>query len=312
MQTFFSIIVTSYNKQEYVKSCIESVLGQTFKDFELIFVDDLSDDESVKIAENFADNRLKVYKNNTNLGVSYSRNFGLQNSCGKYILFVDVDDRLEPQILENAYKSLSKNPSQMLVFPYSFYYRDTKKTNSKNRFQRLFYLEKLPSNFLAQNATKELCSMNYEVWNKIFQREFLIENSIKFCEELSFGEDMVFYAQVLANLKTCAKLNQKGYLYTTLKKKPMENFIWEGKFLQFKKSMQYSQKILEKTKFKKHFEERQVFVLNWWLMKLRKKNDVSALYNFAKEFCPKARIVNVFSIFDLIFFTIYLKILQKL
>ena len=100
---FFSIIVPVYNTNEsYLKSAIESVINQTFKDYELIIVDDAST-VNYKIPEN-----IKYIRNETNKGTLYSRKIGAINSNGKYIIYLDSDDRLTTDALQVIYNSINK------------------------------------------------------------------------------------------------------------------------------------------------------------------------------------------------------------
>lgn len=87
-----SIIVPVYNTEQYVGRCIQSILLQSFTDFELILIDDGSKDDSGKICEEYANSndKIRVFHNERNRGVSFSRNVGIQNSLGKYIIFIQV------------------------------------------------------------------------------------------------------------------------------------------------------------------------------------------------------------------------------
>jgi glycosyltransferase involved in cell wall biosynthesis len=100
-----SVIINIFNTEKYLQRCLDSVLTQTFPDFELILVDDCSTDSSLAICEECArkDRRVKVIHNTKNQGCPHARKIGLDVSCGKYILFVDSDDWLEHNMLELMY-----------------------------------------------------------------------------------------------------------------------------------------------------------------------------------------------------------------
>ena len=99
-----SIIVPVYNVDQYLENCIESILNQTFKDYELILIDDGSTDKSGEICDKYEkkDNRIKVI-HKYNGGLSSARNAGLDLACGKYIGFVDSDDSIHPEMYEILY-----------------------------------------------------------------------------------------------------------------------------------------------------------------------------------------------------------------
>jgi glycosyltransferase involved in cell wall biosynthesis len=110
---FFSVIIPLYNKEKYIEATINSVLNQTFKDFEIIIVDDGSTDNSYKIVSRFQD--LQIFKiQQENQGVSIARNFGIENSNSEYIALLDADDIWEPNHLNELHKSIIKHPKASL------------------------------------------------------------------------------------------------------------------------------------------------------------------------------------------------------
>jgi len=115
---FFSVIIPLYNKEKFIKNTIESVLNQEFTDFEIIIVNDGSTDNSLKQLEIFSNDRITIF-NQENQGVSVARNFGLEQSKGKYICFLDADDYWYPHFLSQIYKYIKLLPQQK-VFTSAF------------------------------------------------------------------------------------------------------------------------------------------------------------------------------------------------
>ena len=111
-----SVIVPVYNCEKYIGKCIESILNQTFKDLELILIDDGSADESGKICDEYKiqDKRVKVI-HEKNSGVSIARNVGINVAKGKYIGFVDSDDYLAPDMYESLYENLMKSHADVAI-----------------------------------------------------------------------------------------------------------------------------------------------------------------------------------------------------
>ena len=104
---FFTIIVPVYNSEKFIKRCISSILNQNFFDYEIIIINDCSTDASNRICKKFRQdnlNKIKLIKNEKNLGAGQSRNLGLKYASGRYIIFLDSDDYL----LENSLNSLEK------------------------------------------------------------------------------------------------------------------------------------------------------------------------------------------------------------
>ena len=106
----FSIIIPVYNSEDYLSECIESVLRQTFQDFEIILINDGSSDRSGEICENYTkiDPRIRVY-HQINAGVSTARNLGLRSATGEWTLFLDSDDRINCHTLNYIYKVIQSN-----------------------------------------------------------------------------------------------------------------------------------------------------------------------------------------------------------
>ena len=120
MDKLISVIVPVYNVEKFLDKCISSIVNQTYKNLEIILIDDGSTDESVQICDKWQekDNRVRLtHKENT--GVSDTRNIGLEKTTGEYICFVDSDDYIEPDYIENLYKSLTENNADIASITYS-------------------------------------------------------------------------------------------------------------------------------------------------------------------------------------------------
>ena len=113
-----SIIMPNYNSAKYVKATINSVLNQTYENWEILFVDDCSTDNSVEIVEGFQDERIRIFRNEKNSGAAVSRNLALREAKGKWIAFLDSDDLWDPQKLEKQLFFMVKNDYS---FTYTYY-----------------------------------------------------------------------------------------------------------------------------------------------------------------------------------------------
>lgn len=110
-----SVVMPVYNGEKYIKDSIKSILNQTFKDFELIIINDGSTDKTLKIIEQFKEKRIFLYNNKKNLGVAKSLNVGLKLAKGKYIARIDADDLNYPNRFEIQVKFLNQNPEYVLI-----------------------------------------------------------------------------------------------------------------------------------------------------------------------------------------------------
>ncbi len=301
-EPFFSIVTTVYNKEKYIKQCILSVLNQTFGDFEFIVVNDCSTDNTLNVLEEFKDDRIKIHNIANNRGVSFCRNYGLKNACGKYIYFIDSDDYLEETILKRAYEELCLNPSDMLIFPYHLYMETKKRVKRDNSKRMLKPIVNFKKPFCVQSSTKELLELSYEVWNKIFNRDFLCNSSIFFKEDLGFSEDLVFYCDILAHAKTATYLDAAGYYYRFFRKKKFNNdYVVE----QFEKAFGYIKDTIVNKMGEEYYIQKVSSILNYWIIKLDYDKD---LYNLALKLSKGKGIINIKGGLRKIFHKFYSKV----
>lgn len=193
-----SIIVPIYNAQKYIDVCLESIIKQTYQDFELILVDDGSQDASGRICDLYAkkDQRITVY-HRENHGVSASRNFGLAHARGKYVLFVDADDSIEPDMLKRCIGLADENKADLVICSFRYYMRDENNRMVENSLACDFCGEgrEIFNLWFTTLVEKEILN---PPWNKLIKKELLDNNRIQFNEEFSICEDMTFSTQLLA------------------------------------------------------------------------------------------------------------------
>lgn len=196
-----SIIVPIYNASKYLEKCLDSLINQTKKELEFILINDGSTDKSEEIIKKYKDKRIKYFKNE-NRGIGKTRNFGIEKSSGKYLMFLDSDDYLETNTCEVLYKKAEKENLDLLVFDY---YR-VEKTGTKE--------VKIPS-FKTSNIKENkdlLLNINLGPCNKIYKSSSIKKNNIKFDEELKY-EDTLFVIMAIYNAKKIAKLDQTLHYY---------------------------------------------------------------------------------------------------
>ncbi|ENM3742945.1 TPA: glycosyltransferase family 2 protein [Vibrio cholerae] len=208
-ESLVSVIIPMYNVELYIEKCVTSVLEQTYSHVELILIDDGSPDRSGEIAEEIAlyDKRVRVIRKQ-NEGVSRARNIGIDNSNGEYLVFVDSDDYLEPDYISYMI-NLAKNSGAEFVM-------------SKNC--RLFPVNKVVNDNISdsvevwspEKATAALLypgKIEIGCWNKLFLKEFLIINKIRFPEELYMGEGLNFIISAAQKAKKICVGSRRVYNY---------------------------------------------------------------------------------------------------
>lgn len=201
-----SIIVPIYNNEKYVSRCIDSILAQTFRDFELILIDDGSADSSGKICDKYAqkDNRITVV-HKENSGTSSARNYGLEISTGKYITFVDSDDCILPNYLADICYDYD------LVICGVETIGNEKVIDFANREGVLSNKSEIGNWFIADCNTLYLTA----ICSKLFRRDIIIDNQLRFNTTLVRGEDTIFVFNYLCHCKNIKLVQSTPYHYYT-------------------------------------------------------------------------------------------------
>lgn len=195
MNPQISIIVPVYNVEQYLSRCIDSILNQTFSDFELLLIDDGSSDGSGKICDEYAlkDNRIKVF-HKANGGVSSARNIGLSIAKGEWIFFSDSDDTLYPHAL-SLFDEVIGNSVDAIMAGYTvsteFYDRITLKT-----FDFSFSVKSIRDALIEMYRPTDFSYQGY-IWCKLFKKTIIEEHSLKFNEAIYFNEDRLFIVEYL-------------------------------------------------------------------------------------------------------------------
>ena len=188
--TKVSVILPVYNEEKYIRKAVDSVLNQTFDDFELIIVNDGSSDDTLDIIKGFEDERIKLI-NQTNQGPGASRNNALEIATGEYIMFLDGDDWYCPDALKTAYEEITSNDTDISIFQIIKYDGSEYSENS------WFNLDNFPDAFEERVFNPHECrdflfDISVSAAQKIFRREFLAEINARFPEGIYF-EDMPFF-----------------------------------------------------------------------------------------------------------------------
>lgn len=207
--TKVSIVLPVYNTEKYLSQCLDSIINQTFKDFECICINDGSTDSSLKILEDYAkkDIRIKII-NQENKGIAYVRNIGINNAKSEYLIFVDSDDWLDKKYLKILYETIVQTDSEIVSCNYKEYYE-----KEKNFVSNILPKERM---FLNNDKLSLKISKAYAqptLWSKIFKISFLKNNKISFFEDYFVCEDAPFVALVFLYLKKITYIDNVLYFY---------------------------------------------------------------------------------------------------
>ncbi|MBI6873655.1 glycosyltransferase [Clostridium aciditolerans] len=213
-----SIIIPIYNAQTYLEKCLDSVMGQTLQEIEIILINDGSSDNSLNICKEYAikDKRIKVI-DKENKGVSKARNTGLLYAKGEYVTFIDSDDCIEHNMIEELYNSVTANNAEFCMCNYvkenngKILYIDSsihKKVLEGNDIKNYLLIPLIER----EDNQKEHILGNFRgPLGKLFKKDIIEKYNIKFKEDLIIGEDFIFNLEFLIHTNK-AVINQ-GFYY---------------------------------------------------------------------------------------------------
>ena len=185
MKPDISIVVAVYQAEKTIRKCVDSLLNQTFTNFEILLIDDGSIDNSGKICDDYAlsDSRIRVI-HKKNGGVSSARQCGIENALGQYTIHVDPDDWVDPNMLENLYKKATEENADMVICDF---FKDEDK-----------YVKQQPSSLNHKVVLNELFQhLHGSCCNKLIQRDCYSKFNVRFPEQISYCEDQYVVASLL-------------------------------------------------------------------------------------------------------------------
>lgn len=215
-----SIIVPIYNVGSYIEECIKSVLSQTFKDFELILVNDGSNDNSLTICEKYQglDSRIKVISKE-NGGLVSARKAGAQIAKGDYILCIDGDDYINENYLMKISQDICDN-ADVVFYGYNLVDIDgnllyTHYDGVKEGIYNTDGLSEILQHFIFDRKLNgiNMGSISFTIWSKVIKRELYTESQLSVPNSITFGEDLAVVSQVIKQAKSIKVVHYSGYSY---------------------------------------------------------------------------------------------------
>ena len=194
--TDISVIVPIYNAEKFINKCVDSLLSQTKRELEFILINDGSTDKTHEILSSYKDKRIKYFKNK-NQGIGKTRNFGIEKATGKYLMFVDSDDYLEPTACEELYTKATTTKADVVVCDFYKVY-----DNGHTEKIKLSSFEPVK----LKDNPNILIDINLAPWNKLYKTKLIKDNKIKFVEGIKY-EDAPFVSEALDKATKIAKLD---------------------------------------------------------------------------------------------------------
>ena len=203
-----SIIIPVYNVEKYLPRCLESVLGQTLQDIEVVAVDDCSPDGCAGILESFKakDSRLKVVRHPVNHGTMWARESGLEAAEGEYFLFVDGDDAIRPEMCSTLLEKALQEDVDMVACYYEYVFADGPSTILK---------QSLPYGTSTHGILKALLhgDMEYNLCAKLFRREVFDSYAHLYCEGYNRSQDAAVMCMVSPHIRNAVCVDSPFYVY---------------------------------------------------------------------------------------------------
>lgn len=201
-----SIIVPIYNAEEYIRRCIDSLINQTYKNIEIILLNDGSTDSTDKIIKSYKDKRINYIKKE-NTGIGNTRNLGILKSTGDYIMFIDSDDYMELNAVEVLVNKAISNNYDLVVCNY---YLNTPSTELKISFP-----DSIDNTNIISNPNI-LTDINYAPWNKIYHKKLFLNDNNRFVEGIKY-EDAPFVIESICASKKVGFTNEYLFHYVMQK-----------------------------------------------------------------------------------------------
>lgn len=268
---FFSIIVPIYKVEKYLEECIESVLRQDFKDFELLLCDDESPDSCPIICDRYVHKDIRVrHLKHKNGGPSSARNMGMREAKGKYIVFLDGDDRLCDGILLRIYEILNKAPVELLIGTNNNW--DGKAITSKQDYSMFCKSHESISFFeLLESFARQSKQLPWRVYQTIIERDYLSSHNIYFDESINCAEDLDFFINVSKHIKRYKivdtsfvdyRIGREGSIMTTPTYKALNGALMS--FAKFYNDCDYySHPVIMKQYYACEFTDRVMLIANF-------------------------------------------------
>lgn len=208
-----SIIVPVFNVENNLNILLDSLVNQTYKNIEILLINDGSDDSSGEICDEFAknDSRVKVF-HRENSGVSTSRNVGISESTSNYIMFIDSDDLVNEQIVELLYEEITHEDHDLVICGYKRVFKSKDNIDNVNEILPVTFSGSMKEYLCSTNEYIETPILQGPCW-KLFKKSIIVDNNIEFPLEMSYGEDTYFVYRYLRYVKKISFIRYALYYY---------------------------------------------------------------------------------------------------
>ncbi len=279
MEKMVSVIIPAYNVEQYIFECVDSVLTQTYQNFEILIVNDGSADNTYDCMKTLAaiDNRIRIFTSE-NKGQGYQRNRMVEQAQGDYILFLDADDYLEPHTLELCVKRMNEDQSDLVFFDFKYYFEKTKKLNYKNK--EMFFGRKTLE---GKDCLLLLSISPYFSVNRLYSKAFLQKNHIQYGEGYLY-EDNPFIVATAFYAKRISIIHSPLYVVRRNENSSTQTNTNTGVHSQgFLRSIEQCKAILQQSPYKNHYHYYR-YALERYFLYVRTRIPKKLIKPFTKDF----------------------------
>lgn len=231
-----SIILPTYNIERYIEQTLNSILKQTYRNLEVIIIDDCSTDNTRSILKNYSkkDDRIKLFLNESNLGPGATRNSGIEKATGEYITFMDHDDWQNLDRYENMISILERDKTEFVLSYANEYTEETKELKS------MHYV--LPEGVVSLKENREKLYRHFiPPWRKVYKTEFIRKNGIKFAENGVKFDDLLFQSLLIYSTDRFSVYRKESYTHRIFSKSITAKYIKDRKLLNRERVENYRQ-----------------------------------------------------------------------
>ena len=202
MKDLITVIINVYNGEKFINKCLDSIINQTYKNLEILIINDGSTDKTLSIIKKYKDKRIRIISTE-NKGLSVSRNIGIENASGDYLYFIDSDDYIEPDTIEYLYNLCKKNNTLISTCKsIDVHSYNVSLKNKEEKVDIILNQDMLIKVLLWQNRTEAL-------WNKLIKKELL--NDLRFEDRII--NDIAFTHKLIINVDKISYSNQVKYFH---------------------------------------------------------------------------------------------------
>ena len=255
-----SVIIPVYNAEKYVARCLNSLINQSYKNIEIVIVDDGYKDNSYSDIKKIKDDRIKLFSRE-NLGVSNARNFGLSKAKGDFITFVDIDDYVDDFMIENLVCKADKEKKSLVIGNNLELYKE------QSEERKLF--DGNTREIEKKDAMRNIASgIGGLVANKLFSRKIIDENNIYFNKKIKVSEDQLFFLEIAEKSENIVYLNKSLYFYDRKNEDSASQKYQNNMLENFLELQRITESIFERNRMNS-YEDKVILnnkIFNWFLL----------------------------------------------